>query len=154
MTCAANGSPSVLDRVTLTNLAFRCGCRVASMLAVSAALALPAAAQTGHFQAVSTNLGAVSVKSTSAVIPLTLTFDTAGSLGSVTVVTKGVTGLDFADAGGGTCATNGPSHNYVAGDTCTVNVAFSPRFAGSRSGAVLIKTASGNIFATEYLYGV
>ena len=42
------------------------------------------------------------------------------------MLTQGATGLDFADAGTGTCDTNGTGHTYNAADTCTVNVVFTP----------------------------
>jgi hypothetical protein len=45
------------------------------------------------------------------------------------VLTQGTAGLDFTDAG--TCTTNGTSHMYAAGDTCTVIVTFTPRSSGA-----------------------
>jgi hypothetical protein len=65
----------------------------------------------------------------------------------------GVSGLDFADAGTGTCTTNGTSHSYVSGNTCTVNVTFSPSAPGARYGAVVIKNNSGDVLAQGYISG-
>jgi large repetitive protein len=88
-----------------------------------------------------------------AVIPLTFTFDSEGTIGAPKVLTEGATGLDFADAGTGSCTTNGTSHKYNAGDTCTVDVTFTPKFAGARHGAVELVNGSGAILATVYVYG-
>jgi sugar lactone lactonase YvrE len=96
------------------------------------------------------NFGAVNVGTTSPVIPVVFTFDTAGTFGSEAVLTQGATGLDFADAGTGTCAANTA---YAAGQTCTVNVTFTPIFAGTRNGAVVLKYANGNVIATGYIQG-
>jgi len=111
-------------------------------------------AQTAHFgQTTGVDFGSVNVGSTGAAVSLSFTFDTGGTLGSTTVLTQGVTGLDFVDAGAGTCATNGTSHTYNAGDSCTVNVTFAPNYAGTRYGAAVLKNAGGNVIATGYIYG-
>jgi hypothetical protein len=86
----------------------------------------------------------------SPVIPVTVTFNAAGTLGSTAVLTQGATGLDFANAGAGTCTVNTA---YAAGQTCTVDVTFTPRFAGTREGAVVLDDGSGNVLATSYLQG-
>jgi sugar lactone lactonase YvrE len=92
------------------------------------------------------NVGAESA----APIAITFTFDTAGTLGSTAVLTQGATGLDFTDAGGGSCTANTA---YNAGDTCTVNVTFKPRYPGPRYGAVELLSTSGALVATGYLQG-
>ena len=95
--------------------------------------------------------GSVNVGSTSA-IPLSFyfAFDTAGTLGSTSVLTQGATGMDFTDAGTGTCTADTA---YSAGDTCTVNVVFSPKYAGTRYGAAELLDGSGNVLATGYAQG-
>jgi streptogramin lyase len=101
------------------------------------------------------NFATIAIGSTSAAIPLTFTFDSAGSLGRPpSVLTQGASGLDFTDVGDGTCTTNGTTHAYNAGDTCTVDVTFTPKYPGARSGAVVLQDASGNAIATAYVYGV
>jgi len=97
-----------------------------------------------------TNFGAVNIGTASPVIPLTFTVVNGGTLGSTAVLTQGATGLDFADAGSDTCA---PNTAYTAGQTCTVNVTFTPRFAGTRNGAVVLDDINGNVLATGYLQG-
>jgi hypothetical protein len=84
---------------------------------------------------------------------VTFTFTGAGSIGTPLVVTQGATGLDFTDAGAGTCNTNGTSYAYSIGNTCTVAVTFAPLQPGLRYGAVLLKDPSGNVLATAYLTG-
>ncbi|MGA3371202.1 MAG: chitobiase/beta-hexosaminidase C-terminal domain-containing protein [Terracidiphilus sp.] len=104
---------------------------------VCAFLTLPAAAQTSLG---SVNLGG---SKTSAV---TVTVPSGGSLSSISVVTQGAPNLDFTDAGGGTCAV-GSSFS-----SCTVNVTFTPKYAGARSGAVVLSDANG-VVGTAYLQG-
>lgn len=69
------------------------------------------------------------------------------------MLTQGATGLDFADTGTRTCTTNGTAHTYNAGDSCTVNVVFTPKYSGTRYGAVHILNSSSTIIATGYVVG-
>jgi len=95
--------------------------------------------------------GPVNVETISpSAITMTFTFDTAGTLGSTAVSTQGVAGLDFYDAGGGTCIANTA---YNPGNTCTVNVKFSPFAPGTRYGAVELLSGSGALLATGRLVG-
>ena len=99
------------------------------------------------------NFGSINVGSTSPSETVTFLFTSADTGISPSVVTQGAAGLDFTDAGGGTCDTNGTSYSYSIGDTCTVNVKFSPLHPGLRMGAVVFKDGSGNVQATAYVYG-
>lgn len=90
------------------------------------------------------------VGGSSAPVTLTFTFNTPTTLGSVLVLTQGVTGGDFTNAGTGTCAVG---TDYNSGDTCTVNVTFSPVLAGTRYGAVEIEDGAGNMLDTGYIEG-
>lgn len=98
-----------------------------------------------------TNFGPINIGSTSPVSSLVFTIEAAGTLGSVAVLTQGATGLDFADAGSDTCAAN---KAYTAGQTCTVNVTFTPRAPGTRLGAVVLEDGSGNALASGNLSGL
>lgn len=77
----------------------------------------------------------------------------SGTIAAPVVLTDGVPNQDFTDAGTGTCTTNGTSHTYNPGDTCSVKVKFAPRFAGTRHGALLLKDSSGNIIGGVTLSG-
>lgn len=99
------------------------------------------------------NFGTVNIGTPSTQIPVTFSFDIGGSIDQPAVLTQGVTGLDFTDAGSGTCNTNGTSHVYAAYDTCTVNVVFTPTAPGTRYGAIVIRSLSGTAIATAYLQG-
>src|SRR5260370_508148 len=91
--------------------------------------------------------------STPPTIQLTFTFDTGGTIGTPAVLTLGAAGLDFIDAGTGTCTTNGTTHSYNPGDTCTLNVSFTPKFSGVRYGAATLSDSSGALIATAHLHG-
>ena len=72
------------------------------------------------------------------------------TIGTVSIVTQGATGLDFADAGGSTCT----AQTYSTETTCQINVRFAPLAAGLRRAAVNIYDGSGNLLATVPVYGV
>jgi hypothetical protein len=97
------------------------------------------------------NLGSVNVGSSSTT-PMTLvfTFNTGATVGSVSLLTQGVTGLDFANAGTGTCQ---PNTEYPEGTTCTVNIVFSPTKAGVEYGAAVLLDPAGAVLATGYVQG-
>ncbi len=84
---------------------------------------------------------------------MTFTFDTQSTLAAPAVFTQGVAGLDFANAGTGTCGTKARGYVYLPGDTCRVDVVFKPQQAGSRYGAAVLQDGSGNTIATAYLSG-
>jgi len=92
----------------------------------------------------------VNVGTTSASVPFAFTFTSAVTLGSTSVLTGGTAGLDFADSGTGTCAVNTA---YAIGQTCTVNVTFTPKGAGTRNGAIVLRDSGGNVFATADIEG-
>ena len=84
---------------------------------------------------------------------LTFNFDSAGTIGTPAVLTQGASGLDFTDVGTGTCTTQGTSHAYNAGDSCTVVVNFTPKSPGTRYGAATLSNSSGTAIATAYITG-
>ncbi|HKO10397.1 MAG TPA: Ig-like domain repeat protein [Acidobacteriaceae bacterium] len=98
-------------------------------------------------------MGTRYVGATAASVPLTFRFTAAGSIQSPLVLTQGSASLDFADAGTGSCTTNGSSHTYAEGDTCTVDVTFTAKSPGARYGAVELADAAGDTIATAYLSG-
>jgi hypothetical protein len=82
---------------------------------------------------------------------VTVYITTAGTPSSIQVLTQGAANLDFAKASGGSCTT---TTAYTVGATCTVNVVFTPAFAGTRNGAILLTDPSGNALGTTYLPGI
>jgi hypothetical protein len=100
------------------------------------------------------NFGSVPVNTTSSPLTVTFTFSNNGVIGSTKVLTTGITGLDFADVGTGTCDTNGPSYEYTSGSTCTMIVTFTPEYPGQRIGAVELLDGDGNLASTALLAGI
>jgi sugar lactone lactonase YvrE len=100
------------------------------------------------------DFGPVAVKGSSPPQFLTYTLLAPGSLGTPSVLTQGVAGLDFADSGTGSCTTNGSGHAYAAGDICTVSVTMTPAFVGPRHGAAVLDGPSGKLVAGGYVFGL
>jgi sugar lactone lactonase YvrE len=99
------------------------------------------------------DLGEVNVTETSLTLTLIFTFDQAGAIGKPSVLTEGVSGFDFSDAGTGSCGKQGTSFVYNVGDICTVDVLFAPAFPSGRYGAVELTDTSGQPIALGYVYG-
>jgi sugar lactone lactonase YvrE len=76
------------------------------------------------------------------------TFTKPETLGSISVVTGGKTGLEFTNAGTGTCTAG---KLYAVRASCTVHVLFTPLYLGQATGAVLLKDSSGNVVSTAYV---
>lgn len=119
------------------------------------------------------NFDPVQVGSASSTISMLFSFvggeigDTI-SLSGFSVLTQGVSALDFADAGSDNCST---SASYSAGQFCYVNVALTPQYPGQRYGAVQLlgsvveplvarsntihpENSSSSLLATGYLTGL
>ena len=96
------------------------------------------------------NFGSQPIGTPSAAQSLTFSFSSGTPVGSIQVVTQGATGLDFTNAGTGTC-TAGNTHS--AGASCTVDVTFGPKLPGTRYGAAELLDSSGTVLATAYLQG-
>ena len=73
------------------------------------------------------------------------------TLSSITATTQGTTGPEFTVVSGGSCATGTP---YYAGNTCTVNVNFSPAATGLRTGALLLTNTSNALAGEAFLSGI
>ncbi len=101
----------------------------------------------------SPDFGSVNIGSPSSTMTLVFSFDAEGTIAAPAVLTQGATGLDFTDAGTGTCTTNGTSQPYEPGDTCTVDLIFTPKAPGPRYGAAELLDHSGNVIATAYIQG-
>jgi sugar lactone lactonase YvrE len=100
------------------------------------------------------NFGSVNVASPAG--PINMLFQFYGSSGTLSltgeqVLTGGATGLDFTDAGSGSCSTSTP---YSPGDFCWVNVDFTPQYPGTRMGAVQLLGTSAAVLANGYVNGM
>jgi hypothetical protein len=100
------------------------------------------------------DFGTVNVGSPSTKMSWIFTFDTAGTIGVPVVLTQGSTGSDFADVRTGSCTTSGTTFEYNTGDTCMVDVVFTPTTSGTRNGSVELVNNSGTIVATGAAQGV
>ena len=100
------------------------------------------------------SFGSVNVGA-SATASVTLLFVNGGTAnGAPPVLTQGISGLDFLSVNTGTCITNGSTHTYAPGATCTLNVKFKPARPGLRLGAAQMVDSSGNILAQTYISGI
>jgi sugar lactone lactonase YvrE len=79
---------------------------------------------------------------------VTFTFNASVSPASVAVQQGNGPVTDYAITGG-SCAAGA----YTAGQSCTVNVNFTPTTTGSRRGAILLLNASGQAVGTAFLSG-
>ncbi|MGD0630867.1 MAG: Ig-like domain-containing protein [Terracidiphilus sp.] len=99
------------------------------------------------------NFGSQAIGSPSAAKTLSFSVSAGTTVGSIAVVTKGAPNLDFANAAGSTCA----AQDYSSATGCTVNVTFTPRFAGLREGAVVFFSETNNtgtVLGSVPIYGV
>jgi len=102
----------------------------------------------GNFSALwYTQGGGTAVKG---VQPVTFTFHASVSVAGIAVLTNGAKSQDFQSVSGGTCAVQ----TYTSGQTCTVNVQFSPTQPGVRNGALLLLDSAGNPLSTINLRGL
>ena len=95
----------------------------------------------------------ITVTATQSAAPITIpiTINSAGTLGTIYVLTTGQPLLDFQLASGGTCVTGTA---YAANASCTVNYTFAPLAAGQRMGAVQLVDANGTtILGTTLISG-
>jgi len=88
--------------------------------------------------------GLVSV-STSQSFSVTITMVSNGVSTSTRAVTQGIAGADFAVQAGGTCAAG---VSYTAGQQCTVNVLFQPKYPGTRTGAMQVLGSNGIVLGS------
>jgi hypothetical protein len=96
------------------------------------------------------DFGSIGIGTTSATQPVTLTFPASSTPAALIATTQGATGKDFAIVAGGTC---GAGVNVASGQSCTVNVTFTPAFAGLRNGAIGALDGNGQTLALTYIHG-
>jgi large repetitive protein len=84
--------------------------------------------------------GVTAIGNTSTAHTVSVVVTTNGQLGKVSALTGGVVNLDFALSGTGTCLTGS---TLVAGQTCSFQVTFSPKYPGQHVGAVALFDPTG-----------
>jgi len=99
---------------------------------------------------VTPGFGSAAIGQTSAPTTVTLTFAATTTIGSITAMTQGAPGLDFAIVPGGTCTVGA---TYSSGQSCTVNVTFTAKEAGLRNGGIVVLDTSGTLQAQAYVHG-
>ena len=93
--------------------------------------------------------GTTVVGQSSAVVPVLVTMTGSGTASAPVALTTGIAGMDYAVAPGGTCGTV----SYNAGDSCTVNIVFTPLYPGLRLGAVVIQNTGGGLLGHTMVTG-
>ena len=101
------------------------------------------------------SFGSIPIATASTSQSLTFIFDTGGTLASTpySVLTQGAPNLDFNAASTQPSSVCVTGHSYNAGDTCTVDVIFTPRLSGIRYGAATLSNSAGGVNSTAYIYG-
>jgi hypothetical protein len=79
----------------------------------------------------------------------TFTFNRTVTLGKIDVVSMGAANKDFKATGTGTCEVN---RTYKAGDSCTVGVKVTPKYAGEGKGAVVLRDLEGTPLGVHALF--
>ncbi len=85
--------------------------------------------------------------STPATQAVTVSVQSAGTVASVKVLTMGAPNLDFTESGTDNCA-------GISSGSCSVTVAFAPKFPGPRNGAIVLLDAGNNTLGTAHLTGL
>jgi hypothetical protein len=84
----------------------------------------------------------------STALPVTFNLASTTAIGAVQVVTQGLSGLDFTLGAGSSC-----TGTVAAGNSCNVNVSFTPLAPGLRVGAVELFDNNANLIASTPVYG-
>ena len=92
--------------------------------------------------------GTTVIGTTSTALTVSVVVTAPGQLGSVGVLTGGVSGLAFGSQNTGNC-TKGT--NYLPGQSCNLPVTFQPIYPGQQIGAVVLFDTSGNPMGSTWL---
>lgn len=97
------------------------------------------------------DLGNVNVGTQSGTVSLIFTFDSETTGPQVQVVSQDTTNPTFATVGTDNQACG--NYDYLAGQSCRVDVALTPLLPGSQRGAAELKSSTGSLIATGYVHG-
>ncbi|WP_041586038.1 Ig-like domain repeat protein [Terriglobus saanensis] len=103
---------------------------------------------TGYGQTVTDFGAAIPVSTGTTTLTVQVPFQTGGQASSIRVVTAGLADKDFTTSDEGTCATG----TFLAGQSCSISVTFSPKAPGERVGAVVLMNG-GTVLGTQLLHG-
>ncbi|HTX38583.1 MAG TPA: hypothetical protein VME43_26335, partial [Bryobacteraceae bacterium] len=78
---------------------------------------------------------------------VSVSVQTAGTVAKVEVLTQGAANLDFTESGTDNCV-------GISSGSCSVTVAFGPKYPGARNGAVVLLDGSNNTLGTAWLTGI
>jgi sugar lactone lactonase YvrE len=95
--------------------------------------------------------GTTNVGQSSQPVTVVITMTGRGVVSSLKAVTQGIADIDYSLAGGGTCSIGS---SYTAGQQCTANIVFAPKYPGIRSGAVVIQASDGSLLGSTLLVGL
>ncbi len=91
--------------------------------------------------------GITSVGSSAAPVSVTVSLPSGGTIATVDVLGEGISNVDFTGSGG-TCAAGS---NFFSGQSCTLNVVFSPASPGVRNGAVVLLDNNHRVLGSQLL---
>lgn len=94
---------------------------------------------------------ALRANSESIVEPVTISFQSGGTLAEIRVLTGGVANADYILKSTGSCIIG---FNFTVPASCSVLVTFQPKAPGGRLGAVVLLDASGTVLAVQSVYGI
>jgi len=104
-------------------------------------------AHAAHAQNLTTFPATAVGSSTPAAQTVTVNMQSAGTVARVAVLTLGAPNMDFTESGSDNCS-------GLTSGSCSVTVAFGPKYPGPRNGAVLLRDANNNTLGSTWLTGI
>ncbi len=135
--------PCLVSRFVVRPLLQKALFAASFMLAAVCVTAIPSAQAQNLTTFPATAVGA----STPATETVTVNVQAAGTVVQVEVLTLGAPNMDFMESGTDNCA-------GLTSGSCSVTVAFAPKYPGPRKGAILLLDANNNTLGTAYLTGI
>jgi hypothetical protein len=99
----------------------------------------------------SQSFGTVVIGQTSSPVTVNLTLAGSGTIGTISALTQGSPGMDFAVVSGGTCSV---AMTINSNTNCTVILTFAPKYAGLRVGSVVLVDNAGNTVGSSEVNGI
>ena len=112
---------------------------------------VPFAAAQGLEPGAPADMGSFAVGRSSANVAFTFTPSASTTIAGITVYAESKRNADFVLTSG---ATQNCTGTITAGNSCTINLTFSPQVLGLRRGTVVLADGFGNTLFTQYVYGL